>query len=240
MSRLVAVLDTAAIIGLAKGEVFSLVGDLYASVSVPPGVIEEVLVKGQGRPAVPELEQALGLWITEVAPEPHRLARFPATLSPADRGVLALVEMLTADHILSSDEALIREAGHRGLTCLRLTDLLLLFKHQGLVPAIRPVLDRMIEQVYGIWQEGAKHIPTPAKIVAWSPVPEYLWAVIRARVPEKNVARIQVHIHTEWAASGRDSRRTMASHRRSYVDKHGKSPRSKGAVVSNHTDETEH
>jgi hypothetical protein len=90
MSRLVGVLDTATIIGLAKGEVFPLLAELYASLSVPPGVSEEFLWKGHGRPGVPELEQALGLWIREVAPEPHRLQPFPATLSQADREVLAL------------------------------------------------------------------------------------------------------------------------------------------------------
>jgi predicted nucleic acid-binding protein len=58
--------------------------------------------------------------------------------------------MLAVDHVLSNDEGLIREAGQHGLTCLRVTDLLLLLKSQGLVPAIRPVLDRMIQRDYGI------------------------------------------------------------------------------------------
>jgi predicted nucleic acid-binding protein len=150
MSRLVGVLDTATIIGLAKGEVFPLLAELYVSLSVPPGVSEEVLLKGDGRPGVPELEQALGLWISEITPEPHRLQSFPATLSQADREILTLAQIQGVDHVLSNDEGLIREASQHGLTCLRVTDLLLLLKSQGHVPAIRPVLDRMMQQDYAI------------------------------------------------------------------------------------------
>lgn len=150
MSRLTGVLDAEMIIGLVKGEVFDLLPQLYRTVFVPPRVNGEIIVQGAGRPGADELAQALGVWITAVTPAPHQIQPFAATLSLADRQVLAVAQAEAVDHVLSNDEGLIREASRHGLTCLRVTDLLLLFKSQGLVPAVRPVLDRMIQRGYGI------------------------------------------------------------------------------------------
>jgi hypothetical protein len=54
------VLDANMVIGLAKGGVFNLLASLYAPLFVPPAVIQEITVQGQGRAGVTELQQALG------------------------------------------------------------------------------------------------------------------------------------------------------------------------------------
>jgi predicted nucleic acid-binding protein len=54
------------------------------------------------------------------------------------------------DHVLSDDRDLIREAAGHGLTTLRTPDLVVLMKARGLLPAVQPILDRMVQRGYGI------------------------------------------------------------------------------------------
>ena len=62
---------------------------------------QEIIVKGAARPGAAELDQALGVWITEIVPDPHRVQQFSPALSEADRQVLAVAQAAAVDHILS-------------------------------------------------------------------------------------------------------------------------------------------
>jgi predicted nucleic acid-binding protein len=147
---LTGVLDAETIIGLAKGGVFHFLASVYAPLYVPTGISQEV-VTGQGLPGEAELQQALGIWITEVTPNPQAVQQFPATLSAADREVLAVAQAYqTIDHVLSGDRGLYRVATALGFTCLRTTEVVILLKDRGLVPEVKPVLDQMRQRGYGI------------------------------------------------------------------------------------------
>jgi len=152
MTQLVALLDANAVIGLAKGDVFNLLPSLYGTIYIPTSVKEEIIVHGQGRAGASELTQALGAWITEVAPDLGQTAPFPSSLSQADRDVLivALSPARRIDHILADDRHLVREANRLGLTCLRTPDIVILLKAQGLVSRVQTVLDRMRQRGYGV------------------------------------------------------------------------------------------
>jgi len=151
MTSLTGVLDAAVIIALSKGDVFGLLRSLYTALYIPTAVRREILT-GQGRAGEMELSQALGVWITEVTPDPSALTPFSPTLSPADREVLAVAATLTppVDHLLADDKDLLREADRHGLPRLRTPDVVLLMKRAGLVPAVQSVLDRMQQRGYGI------------------------------------------------------------------------------------------
>lgn len=147
------VLDTNTVIGLAKGGVFDLLASVYSPLYVPPAVVREVVAQGQGRAGTSELQQALGAWITDAAPDPQTVQQFSAVREEADRQVLALAQDQAADHVLSSDAGLIRQAMGAGMTCLQVPDVVLLLKRRGLIPAVRPVLDQMRHRGFGI-EEG--------------------------------------------------------------------------------------
>jgi predicted nucleic acid-binding protein len=147
---LTGVLDANAIIGLAKGGIFHVVASLYAPLYVPTSVKQEVAGQGRGRAGVSELTQALGLWITEVTPDPHAMQQFSFVRSIADREVLAVALQKKVDHILSDDGPLRRHANRSGLKCLQVPQVVVLMKHQALLADVKAVLDRMREHGYGI------------------------------------------------------------------------------------------
>jgi predicted nucleic acid-binding protein len=142
------VLDANAIIGLVKGGVFALLALLYRSLYVPRAVREEII--GQGRTGETELAQALGVWITEVVPSHATLQQFPLTLSLADRQVLAVAVEQGADHVITGDDRVIRQASALGLTWIRATDVVVLLKREGHLSEVKSVLDRMRQASFGI------------------------------------------------------------------------------------------
>jgi predicted nucleic acid-binding protein len=145
------VLDANVVIGLAKGGVFPLLPSLYAPLFVPPAVVQEVVVQGQGRPGAAELAQAVaGGWVTEVHPNPQTFQQFPAALALADREVLAVMQEQAADQLLTGDEQVRQEGRRHGFLCLHASEVVVLMKDQGLIPAVRPVLDQMRQQGFGI------------------------------------------------------------------------------------------
>jgi predicted nucleic acid-binding protein len=118
---------------------------------IPTGVKQEVLT-GQGRPGEQELAQALQTWITEVTPDPGFAPEGSPSLSEADREVLAVAAdpAMAIDHVLTGDDRIYQEAERSGFTCFSVTDLVVFLKAQGMVPAVKPILDRMIQNGFGI------------------------------------------------------------------------------------------
>jgi predicted nucleic acid-binding protein len=150
VSTLTGILDAEMVIGLAKGGVFHLLASVYARLYIPTGVRQEV-VTGQGLPGEAELLQALGVWITEVTPDPQAVQQLPATLSMADREVVAAAQAHQhIDHVLTGDRRLYRLATDLGFTCLGTTEVVVLLKDCGLAAEVKPVLDRMRQRGYGI------------------------------------------------------------------------------------------
>jgi predicted nucleic acid-binding protein len=147
---LTGVLDASGTIGLAKGGVFDWIVCLYAPLYVPAAVCLEVIGQGGGRAGSVELTQALGGWVTEVAPTPTALQQFATLHSRADREVLALALDYRADHILSDDDLLCRKAQHHGLACPGTPLVVVLLKRKGEIPAVKPVLDQMRQKGFGI------------------------------------------------------------------------------------------
>jgi predicted nucleic acid-binding protein len=153
MKTLSGVLDANVVIGLSKGGIIHHLSSLYSALYIPSAVKQEVISQGQGRAGVKELTQSLGVWITEVVPDPRRVQQLATALrSEADRQVLALAQEKAVDHVLTGDERLHREASHRGLVCLRAVDVVVLLRMQGIVTEVKSVLDRMRQEGLALWR----------------------------------------------------------------------------------------
>lgn len=87
---------------------------------------------------------------TEVTPSPQVLQQFPSSLPLGDRQVLAVAREKALDQILTGDEGLIQQASRHGLACVRSSELVVLLKRDQLIPAVKPVLDRMRQAGFGL------------------------------------------------------------------------------------------
>ncbi len=149
---LAGVLDANVIIGFAKGGVFELLQELYQPLFVPSSVVAEVICAGQGLPGAAELEAGLLTWIDEAKPQSSSRQRFLTLPDASDVDVLTIATEKRVDHVLSSDAGVYRLASLHGLTCLQATDILILLKQVGIIPAVSPILDRMRVAGFGIDQ----------------------------------------------------------------------------------------
>lgn len=146
---MIAVLDTNAVIGLAKGECLEQLRSLFWEVVVPPAVRREVVEEGAGRAGARELQAGLGDWIREQALVGPAAAQGTPGLSVADQEILGLALQQPAV-LVTDDVALLREARRLGVATLGAVETVLLMKRHGLLTAIKPVLDRMQARAYHI------------------------------------------------------------------------------------------
>lgn len=149
---MIVVLDSNAVIGLSKGAVFELLPRLFSQVLVAPATYEEVVTNGQGRAGVAELAAAAGAWVTVTDPSLQSRSEFGAVQNQRDREVLALAYEIQPDFLVTGDEEMIRFAIARGLRVMSLLELLQAARRMGIVSALRPVLDAMLAQGFGIPQ----------------------------------------------------------------------------------------
>jgi predicted nucleic acid-binding protein len=146
---MIAVLDSNVAIGLAKGECLEHIRTLFLRVVIPPAVRREVIEEAHGRVGGRELEAAVGVWIHETAPAGIGDGAAIPGVSTEDRQVLALAAELGAV-VLSDDAVLRREADRLGISALGVVEIVLLLKYQGILPAIKPILDLMQARTYCI------------------------------------------------------------------------------------------
>lgn len=135
------VADSTPLIALALVGRLDLLQLLYHEVIIPLAVREEVLDEGRRRTGAIELENAE--WIRMV---PLRDARRAALLSDLDRGeaeVLALAQELDARLVIVDERLGRRHARRLGLTLTGTLGVLLRSKAAGVLPAVRPLVERI-------------------------------------------------------------------------------------------------
>ncbi|MGI8550766.1 MAG: DUF3368 domain-containing protein [Dehalococcoidia bacterium] len=138
-----AISNSSPLIRFARAERLELLRELFGSIVVPPAVWEEVVVTGAGLPDAEAV--AMAGWI-ERADLPTPLPRIRALerlgLGEAETIWLAL-QRSTTEPVLLDDYAARREALRRALNVRGSAGVLLMAKAGGLIPAVKPELDRL-------------------------------------------------------------------------------------------------
>lgn len=146
---MIGAVDANLIINLAKGQIFHHLRRHFARLYVPPAVEREVVHQGEGHFGADELQEAVNSWIERATPGRKALDLF-ASGPPGDRELLAVAWEKGVDVILTDDLRIIARAATIGIPPLGVRDLLLLFKRQGDIPSVKPVLDLMRSRQWGI------------------------------------------------------------------------------------------
>ncbi|MEO0374261.1 MAG: DUF3368 domain-containing protein [Cyanobacteria bacterium P01_A01_bin.17] len=143
----IVVSDTSPLSGLAIAGYLSLLQQLYGQVVIPVAVADELKRGGQDDPRI---NAALTPdWIAVQQPQDLALVAALQADHNLDRGeseAIALALELKADELLIDERLGRREASRLGLSITGLLGILLVAKRRGLVGAIRPIVDALINE----------------------------------------------------------------------------------------------
>ncbi|NMF86715.1 DUF3368 domain-containing protein [Nodosilinea sp. P-1105] len=144
---MIVVSDTSPLSGLAIAGYLSLLEQIYDEVIIPVAVANELRRGGQDDPRITEV---LALdWVEVQQPKNLALVETLQADQNLDRGeseAIALALELKADELLIDERLGRREASRLGLSITGLLGILLVAKRRGLVGAIRPIMDDLINE----------------------------------------------------------------------------------------------
>jgi uncharacterized protein len=137
--------NTSPISNLILIDEISLLQQIYPKVLIPPAVHSELIRLPILQPTVLSLVDAGWLQI-QTPTDLQLLNTLNQALDPGEAEAIALVVELSADRLLI-DERLGRSvAASYGLKLRGLLGILINAKQQGLIPVLKPILDRLISQ----------------------------------------------------------------------------------------------
>ena len=144
--------NTSPLLVLAKIQRLGLLTQLYARLVIPGAVVDEVGAKVDAAAAQIQALVATPR-VTVQRATPQTLAGLPVDLGPGEREAIALALETAADLVVLDDQAGRRLARARGLQVTGTVGVLIEARSRGLLPALRPELDRLRDA--GLWLADA-------------------------------------------------------------------------------------
>lgn len=133
MKKPLAIIDTSALIALETIGQIRLLAHLYKQVIAPPAVASEF----RGPLPQPVVQQSLNPSFALLATQLNQ------KLGRGESEVIALSIQLSADEVIMDDAQAREEAKSRNLDVVGVVGLLLRAKQHGLIPQVKPLLDRL-------------------------------------------------------------------------------------------------
>jgi uncharacterized protein len=146
------VCNTSPLLVLAKIQRLGLLTQLYARLVIPGAVVDEVGAKADDAAAQIQALVATPP-VTVQRATPPTLAGLPVDLGPGEREAIALALEIAADLVVLDDQVGRRLARARGLQVTGTVGVLVEARSRGLLPALRPELDRLRDA--GLWLADA-------------------------------------------------------------------------------------
>lgn len=157
MAKELVVSDASTLIGLAAAEAFELLRGLFGQVTISTTVRDEVFAGGD-RPRAREFSGAIrDGWITVVEVEP--IAADAVSLVVGEASTLTLASEHSGRSLLRIDEMIGRSyARALDLNVTGLVGVLLVAKREGLVPEVRPLLERLQKSNFRLSEDFVRTI----------------------------------------------------------------------------------
>src|SRR5919109_178777 len=146
---MIVVSNASPIMNLACVGHLELLQQLYGSVIIPGAVYREITVSGAGEAGAAEVQALEWIQVREVA-DRALATSLQIELDEGEAEAVALAVELKADLLLVDERRGRAVAARLGLTVMGLLGVLVEAKHQGYLPAIKPVLDALLVQA-GFW-----------------------------------------------------------------------------------------
>jgi hypothetical protein len=139
----IVVANAGPLIALAQIGHFSFLQLLYGELHIPPAVREEVVASGRGRPGAAEVGAANWIHVVEVR-DTTAVVLLRDRLDAGESEAIVLAMEMNADLLLMDEGRGRRVAEARGLKKAGTVGTLLVAKKRGLIPAVTPLLDRLL------------------------------------------------------------------------------------------------
>lgn len=142
---MIIVSDAAVLILLARIDTLDLLHSLFTTISIPQAVYQEVTSAGTDRPGAQAVAEAPWIQIGSVKNR-RAVNRLKSVhqLGQGESEAIVLAQELKADYLILDDLPARRAARARRLPIIGTIGLLLLAKEQGLIPAVKPLLDALV------------------------------------------------------------------------------------------------
>ena len=137
---MILVLDSSALIALARIGRMDLLQQLARRVYIPEAVYAEVVGRGQGRMGSAEVSQASWLAVTRVQDQAE-VSRLRAQVGRGEAEAIILAREIQADFVVLDDAVAHRLAVDHGTRVVGVMGLLLYAKQLGKIPVVQPLLD---------------------------------------------------------------------------------------------------
>ena len=156
----ITIVDTSSLFYFHRVGLFELFKKLYGHIIVPQAVKNE-LMEGQTQGEdVPQLEKYP--WVEIRSVSMPRYLQLIADLGPGESEVLALATNHPSALVVLGDKLARRIAGMRGLRLTGTAGILLKAKKSGLIPELKPVINKLLDLDFRLKPELVKEILTLA------------------------------------------------------------------------------
>jgi len=152
----ITIVDTSSLFYLYRVGLFELFNQLYGHITVPDAVINELnegQIQGED---VPQLERYS--WVEIRSVSMPRYLKLIADLGPGESEVLALATNHPSALVVLDDKLARRIADMQGFRLTGTAGVLLRAKRKGLVPALKPVIEKLLDLDFRLKPELAKEI----------------------------------------------------------------------------------
>ena len=143
---MIVVSDSSPLIALASVGCLDLLPKLYVRVLIPRAVYEEVVRDGDARAGAAELAAAAWMEVVEVDDDRSESA-VGGHLGRGETQAIFLARTRRADLLIVDDHGARKRAEALGITVIGVAGVLLDAKQEGHIPAVRPLLDRILATV---------------------------------------------------------------------------------------------
>lgn len=148
---MIAVADASPLIGLAKASRLRLLYRLYGDILIPPQVYADVVTLGKRRAGAVAVAHAVEAGWMQIVPVKNKRLVPPQFVGMGEGEAIALAIEKKADVLLLDDRAARNYCSRAGLRWISTGGVLLDAYQSGVIHKARPILDRMAEKNFGIW-----------------------------------------------------------------------------------------